>query len=487
MSLTNEFQTELTLLKCSREHMSEGDFSEPCAQSLARLEVIMAEASGPLDAGHSLDIVRLLRESVAPPAMKQTLTRSVVLKSSSCTLPLTPGHTRSGRTSPWQKCTSAEHLLPEKVWDVIEDAKQSYFTRLMTVAAWLLSVGLVHGDELSYVHMTNILWLASQKGIDEEKLLIHGRDTLRITNDLKKTVRQHTRKVKLPHYGIISHYPANPEEFLQLYPDIFRRAYPEGDAKNYPGASRIDAGLLEQLNACAPMRNTHHMVEKKRLLPYSPEGRLVKKRSILQGPQQKLYLSNGTLMTLKENEEEVGEDQCPGLIIYHDQQQLSNSLVQRPLRSPSNGSLAVQKEKDHDIVNAAPDPKIECKTVDDMTDAILPGLSKPKKQEKKVNGVKEVKKDGPKKTQAEKVKQVKEVKKVKKAKKASTQCRLPWQGNPVPREAIRWGDFKIYTDMKMRAYRVKRCGERKDRAKSFKKEKPMEAWKGVLDILNGKA
>ena len=213
----------------------------------------------------------------------------------------------------------------------------------------------------------------------------------------------------------------------------------------------------------------------------------MKKRSILQGPQQKLYLSNGTLMRLKENEEEVGEDQCPGLIIYDDQQQLSNSLVERPLRSPSNGSLAMQKEKAHDIVNAAPDPKIESKTVDDMTAAILPGLSKPKKQAKKVNGVKEVKKDGPKKTQAEKVKQVKEVKKVKKAKKASTQCRLPWPGNPVPREPICWGDFKIYTDMKMQAYRVKRCGERKDRAKSFKKEKPMEAWKGVLDILNGKA
>ena len=322
MSLTNKFQTELTLLKCSREHMSEGDFSEACAQSLSRLEVMVAGASGPLDAGHSLEIVKLLRESVAPPAMKQTLTRSVVLKSSSCTLPLTPGHTRSGRTSPWQKCTSAEHLLPEKVWDVIEDAKQSYFTRLMTVAAWLLSVGLVHGDELSYVHMTNILWLASQKGLDGEKMLINGQDTLRITNDLKKTVRQHTRKVKLPHYGIISHYPANPEEFLQLYPDIFRRAYPEGDAKNYPGASRIDAGLLGQLNACSPMRNTHHTIDRKRFQhPSEGHGHLVKKRSILQGPQQKLYLSNGTLMTLKENEEEVGEDQCPGLIIYDDQQQ----------------------------------------------------------------------------------------------------------------------------------------------------------------------
>ena len=187
MSLTSEFQAELTLLKCSREHMSEGDFSEACAQSLSRLEVMVAGASGPLDAGHSLEIVKLLRESVAPPAMKQTLTRSVVLKSSSCTLPLTPVHTRSGRTtSPWQKCTSAEHLLPERVWDVIEDARQSYFTRLMAVAAWLLSVGLVHGDELSYVHMTNILWLASQKGLDGEKMLINGQDTLRITNDLKK-------------------------------------------------------------------------------------------------------------------------------------------------------------------------------------------------------------------------------------------------------------------------------------------------------------
>ena len=280
MSLISEFQTELTLLKCSREHMSEGDFSEACAQSLSRLEVVVAHNSGPLEAGHSLEIVNLLRESVAPPAMKQTLTRSVLLKIPSCTLPLTPGHTRSGRTSPWQKCTSAEHLLPEKVWDVIEDPKQSYFTRLMTVAAWLLSVGLVHGDELSYVHMTNILWLASQKGLDGEKMLINGQDTLRITNDLKKTVRQHVRKVKLPHYGIISHYPANPEEFWQQYPDIFRRAYPEGDAKNYPGASRIDASLLGQLNACSPMRNTHHTIAAKG----HPTVSLQKKRGISQGP-----------------------------------------------------------------------------------------------------------------------------------------------------------------------------------------------------------
>ena len=187
MSLTSEIRSELTLLKCSRDHMSEGDFSEACAESLSRLELMVAHNSGPWDAGHSLEIVNLLRESVIPPAMKQTLTRSVVLKSSSCTLPLTPVHTRSGRTtSPWQKCTSAEHLLPERVWDVIEDARQSYFTRLMAVAAWLLSVGLVHGDELSYVHMTNILWLASQKGLDGEKMLINGQDTLRITNDLKK-------------------------------------------------------------------------------------------------------------------------------------------------------------------------------------------------------------------------------------------------------------------------------------------------------------
>ena len=266
MSLTSEFRTELTLLKCSREHMSEGDFSEACAQSLSRLEVVVAQNSAPLDAGQSLEIVNLLRESVAPPAMKQMLTRSVLLKVTPGALPLSTGargegHTR--RTSPWQKCTSAEHLLPERVWDVIEDPKQSYFTRLMSLAAWLLSVGLVHGDELSYVHMTNILWLASQKGIDEERLLIHGRDTLKISNDLKKAVRQHTKKVKLPHYGMISHYPANPEEFLQQYPDIFRRAYPEGDAKNYPGASRIDAGLLGQLNACSPMRNTHHAIDRK--------------------------------------------------------------------------------------------------------------------------------------------------------------------------------------------------------------------------------
>ena len=306
MSPISEFQTELTLLKCSREHMSEEDFSEACAQSVSRLEVAVAQHSGPLDAGQSLEIVNLLRESVAPPAMKQMLTRSVLLKVTPGALPLTPGHTRGGRTSPWQKCTSAEHLLPEKVWDVIEDPKQLYFTRLMTLAAWLLSVGLVHGDELSYVHMTNILWLASQKGIDEERLLIHGRDTLRISNDLKKAVRQHTKKVKLPHYGMISHYPANPEEFLQQYPDIFRRAYPEGDAKNYPGASRIDASLLGQLNASSPMRNSHHTINsqldrKRNLIPYCHEGPLVKKRSILQGPQQKrFYLSNGTLMTLKE-------------------------------------------------------------------------------------------------------------------------------------------------------------------------------------------
>ena len=72
--------------------------------------------------------------------------------------------------------------------------------------------------------------------------------------------------------------------------------------------------------------------------------------------------------------------------------------------------------------------------------------------------------------------------------KASKQCMVPWPGKPTANtEPISWGDFRIYTDMKMRAYRVKRCGERTDRARSFKMKKPMEAWKEVLDLLNGKA
>ena len=71
MSPISEFRTELTLLKCSREHMNEEDFSEACAQSLSRLEVVVAQNSAPLDAGQSLEIVNLLRDSIVPPTMKQ--------------------------------------------------------------------------------------------------------------------------------------------------------------------------------------------------------------------------------------------------------------------------------------------------------------------------------------------------------------------------------------------------------------------------------
>ena len=55
----------------------------------------------------------------------------------------------------------------------------------------------------------------------------------------------------------------------------------------------------------------------------------------------------------------------------------------------------------------------------------------------------------------------------------------------VPKKAcppIEYKRFKIYTDLTMQAWRVKKIGERKDKAASWKAN-PQEAWKKVLGLL----
>ena len=55
----------------------------------------------------------------------------------------------------------------------------------------------------------------------------------------------------------------------------------------------------------------------------------------------------------------------------------------------------------------------------------------------------------------------------------------------VPKKAcppIEYKRFKIYTDITMQAWRVKKIGERKDKAASWKAN-PQEAWKKVLGLL----
>ena len=116
--------------------MSVDNFSEACMHSQSRLEVTIAQFSARLDAGQATEIVKLLHASAAPPTMKAILTRSVLVKvqSSSGTGalggvgPVMNGTMKKQRTSPWQKCNSAEHLLPARVWDIIEDPKQLYWT-----------------------------------------------------------------------------------------------------------------------------------------------------------------------------------------------------------------------------------------------------------------------------------------------------------------------------------------------------------------------
>ena len=67
---------------------------------------------------------------------------------------------------------------------------------------------------------------------------------------------------------------------------------------------------------------------------------------------------------------------------------------------------------------------------------------------------------------------------------AALRAAMPFPGKPKAREAMEYKDFKIYTDVAARTWRVKRNGERKDRSASFKAD-PQQAWVKVLKILAG--
>ena len=170
-----------------------------------------------------------------PHIMKQELTREITEKTGS-----TPTAKPKQQK---QSCLHMENLMPKHIWETLLNPQASYTTRLNKLKQFCDAVGLVHGNEPTYAHMTAIIYSAAHH--QAETFDLNTAVALKCSNDLKTAIRSMTKRVKLPHYGKILVYPQNIEDFKAQYPDIYAKVFNDEDratTKNY-----ITCRLVEEV------------------------------------------------------------------------------------------------------------------------------------------------------------------------------------------------------------------------------------------------
>jgi hypothetical protein len=219
-----------------------------------------------LEISEATRIVKLLGKSLATTEMIRFLTKALTGKVKSAGTSICPlgSYTKPTATKNGEKCQVSqhtEHIMPTRVWDLLEDKKQSYWNKVFGMCNWCMSVGLVSGHEGTYVRLASIMILAHVGS--EAQLQISTDNFYQLLNDLKNTIRNSTKRCKLAHFNQITMYPASTEEFQRDFPEIFKRAYPEGDLQNAPSKSRLDSECLSLMANRMPSRTTHHTLKQK--------------------------------------------------------------------------------------------------------------------------------------------------------------------------------------------------------------------------------
>ena len=87
----------------------------------------------------------------------------------------------------------------------------------------------------------------------------HMEDAYDILSQIKNIVHNIRSRGKLPHHGAVVAFPSTVQEFRQQYPEMYARAYGEGD----PQVSELAIGfetMVTLLRARLPARSSHQAI-----------------------------------------------------------------------------------------------------------------------------------------------------------------------------------------------------------------------------------
>jgi hypothetical protein len=168
-----------------------------------------------------------------------------------------------------QSCLGFHKLLTEDLWAQIQSCDD--LSLVSALAVHMQNLGLVFANEPTYcsigctVAMARVLKAGEAAGNNYDINMIYS-----FTEALKRFIRVDRDRIRLPHYGQIITFPDDPAALKAQWPQIYKRAFGEGD----PAKSIIDPIVLSRVCEAVPCRSTHRALNMttKKFLQSALEG-----------------------------------------------------------------------------------------------------------------------------------------------------------------------------------------------------------------------
>jgi hypothetical protein len=149
-----------------------------------------------------------------------------------------------------QSCPALHNLLTDALWAKIGSLDDLQLVEV--IGGHMQNLGLVFANEPTYCSIGCSVALARMLKTDQKQHYDINR-IYAFTEELKGFIRLDREKLRLPHYGLIQVYSNDPGSLKARWPEIYQRAFAEGD----PVKSMIDQHLLDQLCDAVPCRTSH--------------------------------------------------------------------------------------------------------------------------------------------------------------------------------------------------------------------------------------
>jgi len=201
------------------------------------------------------DIIRLLMGSPFLGAQRSEISKAVNSRKAGQSTVVDALRRTDGKHKP-QSCMQYHKLLTKEMWDKMMSGTCTRRAILDMNVQHMTNLGLVYATEPTYGHIaiTISMALTHQPGHD---IVANRLDIYVLNDDLKKEVRLIRDKCKLPHYGEILTYPSSVDDLKAEHPEIYQKAFPDGDPNKAPMPCPLSELGMIQLEAVTPLRNTH--------------------------------------------------------------------------------------------------------------------------------------------------------------------------------------------------------------------------------------
>eukprot|EP00438_Fugacium_kawagutii_P009346 Skav225347 [mRNA] locus=scaffold250:3861:5297:+ [translate_table: standard] len=378
-----------------------------------------------------------------------------------------------------QRHMHLHNFLTQEEWTTLRSSSQSANTKLHVLCKRFQLLRLTCPSEPTCVLAISILVLSSHQGAPEELQVSHQR-TFKVLEDFKATLKIVTKRTKRSDLLI---YPDSPRDLPQ---EMFKEAYPGGGV---PTECPLDVRVLNFLSEDLPARKSRATLSNKQRSFHQNDGfnlqeilhnpMLARMLQALQQPQDDLIQMLPTKK--KKIALQLMNDEAPAPMDFGSQQKAITAGEDPAANAETPEVPAADAAKE-----SFPDPAAKtieketqpAKSIDEMAAQVQRQLAHNKSPAAKVdpedsNGT------APKSNKKGKGKGKGSGKTPKTIKKPNG---LKCPGTKAC-DPIHWGKYTIYTCPKSFNWRVKRDGEKKDKAFGWKSGEK-QAWERLVEFVN---